>query len=183
MKPMKPLFFAVLSALAFFAQSSDAATTLELQRIQKDFLSVPAPELPGKAAELVAKAKPDDRKAVALTLVRIAVFQKPTVAPHIISAISKAEPALRRAMSQIANALWNSPQLLLDHKLDWVATFGSARTRTQALEPAPIGEVNTFSTPINQQTGGNGAGTFEGAVVLVAPPGDDCMCYDQPRDI
>lgn len=68
MKPVKTLLLVIISFIAFAigTHSSKAATKIELQRIRNEFLSVPAPELPTKAPELIAKAKLEDREAAAL---------------------------------------------------------------------------------------------------------------------
>ena len=56
---------AVLIALATFVSSSHALTANQAQVIKTTVLSVPVPEMPAKAVELVTSAEEKDRQAVA----------------------------------------------------------------------------------------------------------------------
>lgn len=62
-------------------------------------LSVPVPEMPAKAAELVNLALKKDRQATALTAVRAIVEKHRAAAPLVVSAISKVAPDLAPAVA------------------------------------------------------------------------------------
>ena len=187
---------ALLVAMATVAAPSAQALTLaEKKAAKKAVLSVPAPEMPAKAADLVGKADKKDRTAMAVAVVEAVIFKNRVIAPLVVSAVIKAAPepasevtlaATRIDGAQTAAILRAATAAAPEQSTTIRQTVADATrvrgVRTQAAEPGPTGEVNTFSTPINNQTGGNGTGSFEGAAVNPAPEADE-IPYDQPRDI
>ena len=85
---------AVLIALATFVTSSHALTASQAQQVKNTVLSVPVPEMPAKAAEVVTQSEKKDRQAVAVTAVRAIVMKHRAAAPVVIAAVSKAAPDL-----------------------------------------------------------------------------------------
>ena len=90
---------ALIVALATLTVNSSALTTIQIKKIQSEVLSVPVPEMPAKAAELVKLALKKDRQATALTAVRAVVAKHRAAAPLVVSAISKAAPDLAPAVA------------------------------------------------------------------------------------
>ena len=66
------------------------------------FSSVPAPELPAKAATIVKEANARDRDAVTIDVVRAAVRQNPAAAPAIVGAVARAVPSVAETAAAIA---------------------------------------------------------------------------------
>ena len=85
---------AVLTAVATLVTSSHALTASQVTEIKNTVLSVPVPEMPAKAAELVTKAEKKDRQAVAITAVRAIVMKHRAAAPVVVAAVSKVAPDL-----------------------------------------------------------------------------------------
>jgi|SRR4051812_12804370 len=94
------LVLALAAILA--APSAFAVTDAQLKAIKKSVNSVPVPELPAKAAELVTQAAKEDREAVAVTVVRTAIRKSRSSAPLIVSAVSKAAPEVAAPVSRVA---------------------------------------------------------------------------------
>ena len=85
---------ALFVAVATLTATTHALTTIQVQGLKAEVLSVPVPEMPAKAADLVKRALKKDRQAVALTAVRAIVDKHRAAAPLVISAISKVAPDL-----------------------------------------------------------------------------------------
>lgn len=200
---------ALLVAMATVAAPSALAlTTAEVKAAKKAVVSVPVPEMAAKAADMVAKADKKDRTRMAVAVVEAVIFKNRTLASHVISAVIKAAPetatevtkaAARLDAAQVAAivraATTAAPEQSTAIRQVASATVGTTmaiaqsssapartRTRTQAAEPTPIGTVDSSNTPMNPTTGGNGSGSFEGAVVNPAPEAQE-IPYDEPRDI
>jgi len=94
------LVFALAAAVA--VPSALAVTEAQLKAVKKSLNSVPVPELPAKAAELVTQAAREDREAVAVTAVRAAIRKSRSSAPLVVSAISKAAPEVAAPASRAA---------------------------------------------------------------------------------
>lgn len=93
---------ALIVALAISVTTAQALTSNQVQEIKKTVLSVPVPEMPAKAAELVTNAQKKDKQAVAVTAVRAVISKHRAAAPLVISAISKAAPELAPAVVAVA---------------------------------------------------------------------------------
>jgi hypothetical protein len=90
---------ALIVALATLTVNSNALTTIQIKNIRTEVLSVPVPEMPAKAAELVKLALKKDRQATALTAMRAIVSKHRAAAPLVVSAISKVAPDLAPAVA------------------------------------------------------------------------------------
>src|SRR5205809_5841424 len=89
---MKRQLMMIALAAAVAAPSAFAVTDAQLKAVKKSLNSVPVPELPAKAAELVTQAPKEDREAVAEAVVRAAIYKSRPSAPLVVAAISKAAP-------------------------------------------------------------------------------------------
>jgi len=89
-------------AAAVAAPSVLAVTEAQLKAVKKSLNSVPVPELPAKAVELVTQAAKEDREAVAVTAVRAAIRKSRSSAPLVVSAVSKAAPEVAAPVSRAA---------------------------------------------------------------------------------
>ena len=186
---------ALLVAMATVAAPSAQALTLaEKKAAKKAVLSVPAPEMPAKAAELVGSADKKDRTAMAVAVVEAVIFKNRAIAPLVVSAVIKAAPEAASEVTLAATRIDGAQAAAIVKAATAAAPEQSTAirqavteatrvraVRTQAVEPDPTGDVNTFSTPINSQTGGNGAGSFEGAAVNPASEATE-IDYTDPRD-
>ena len=94
------LVFALAAAVV--APSAMAVTEAQLKAVKKSLNSVPVPELPAKAAELVTQTAKEDREEVAVTVVRAAIRKSRSSAPLVVSAISKAAPEVAAPVSRAA---------------------------------------------------------------------------------
>ena len=99
---MKRQITIVAITMALAASSAFGASNAQLKAIKKTINTVPVPELPAKAAELVTQAAKEDREAVAVTVVRAAISKSRSSAPLIVSAISKAAPEVAGPVSRVA---------------------------------------------------------------------------------
>jgi hypothetical protein len=194
------------------APSALALTTAEIKAAKKDVVSVPAPEMPAKAANMVGKADKKDRTAMAVAVVEAVIFKNRSLASHVVSAVIKiapetatavtmaasrvdaaqvaaivraattAAPEQSSAIRQVASAEVGPRLAASESSSAPTAETRTPRTRTLAAEPPPTGTVDSSTTPINPVSGGNGSGSFDGAVVNPAPPAEE-IPYTEPRDI
>ena len=81
-----------VAAVTLSVTSAQALTSIQVQEIKRTVLSVPVPEMPAKAAEMVVAAQKKDRQAVAVTAVRAVVMKHRAAAPLVISAVSRVAP-------------------------------------------------------------------------------------------
>jgi hypothetical protein len=92
MKLTNLTIIAFIAALTAFAGPTRNLPEAQVSAIQHAFVGIRAPELAAKAAEIVARAKNEDKTLVAVATVRIVVSKRPASAPAVVSAISKAAP-------------------------------------------------------------------------------------------
>ena len=78
-------------------------TTLE--EVQSILASVPIPELPAKAAQLVVAAKLSDRDAVALATIQYAASAHPGSIVALVSSVVAADPGSAAAVASSATKL------------------------------------------------------------------------------
>lgn len=102
---MKRQLIAFALATAVAAPSAFAITDAQLKAVKKSLNGVPVPELPAKAAELVSQASKEDREAVAVTVVRAAIYKSRPSAPAVVAAVSKASPDVAEPASRVAAEL------------------------------------------------------------------------------
>src|SRR5687768_6169947 len=84
------------------APSVFGASSAQLKSIKKTISSVPVPELPATAADLVTKASKEDREIVAVTALRAAIYKSRSSAPLVVAAISKAAPDVAAPVARVA---------------------------------------------------------------------------------
>jgi hypothetical protein len=96
------LFSAFSLALVLAAAPVSAREKADVQKVLK---SVPAPELPAKAADLVVKAKSSDQKAVTISVVTAAIALRPASAAAVVGAIARVAPHRAALAASTAIAL------------------------------------------------------------------------------
>ncbi len=79
----------LLTGSTSFGKDTPKATSLD-----EALAIVPTAELPARAAELVALAKPRDRQSTTISVAKIAVGINPAAAPYIVGAIARAMPGM-----------------------------------------------------------------------------------------
>lgn len=82
--------------------AKDAGEDLALASILK---SVPAPELPAKAGQLVKQSQAKDKSAITVAVVKSAVEASPAVAPLVVATVSKSVPEMAPIAAGTAAAL------------------------------------------------------------------------------
>jgi hypothetical protein len=190
-----------VAAATLAAPSVQALTSVHIQEIKKTVLGVPVPEMPAKAAELVANAQKKDRQAVAVTAVRAVVGKHRAAAPMVISAVSRVAPEVAPAIAVAASevAVDQAPAIARAAAVsapaqavkisEAVAAAVPAQAATVVATVAPIasrgsaavqsGNVRIEDTPINENTGGGGTGTFPTGRPNEAQQG--VVIYNTPR--
>jgi hypothetical protein len=87
---MKPIV--ILSVVCLMACSSFGKDATKANPFNETLSSVPAAELPAKAADLVVHTKVRDRQVATINVVKSAVGMNPVAAPAIVGAIARAMP-------------------------------------------------------------------------------------------
>jgi hypothetical protein len=128
---MKRQITIIALAAVLAAPSVFAASNAQLKAIKKTISSVPVPELPAKAAELVTQADKDDREAVALAAVRAAILKSRPSAPAVVAAVSKVAPDVASAVARVAAQM---------------ETAQSARITAAAVDAAPQAKAEIVSS-------------------------------------
>jgi hypothetical protein len=95
----------LLGGAVLTAPSTLALSARRASEIRKAVTSVPVPEMPAKAAELVQHADKADRKEVAITAVRAVVSKRKASGPVVVAAISKVAPELAATAAAAASQL------------------------------------------------------------------------------
>jgi hypothetical protein len=101
---MKNITSFVLSVALLVASASFGADAPKANPFIEVLGSVPAAELPAKAADLVQHAKSRERAATTAEVVRAAVGANPAAAPAIVSAIARAVPEMAAVAAGAAAA-------------------------------------------------------------------------------
>jgi hypothetical protein len=191
---------AVIAALAISITSAQALTYKQVQEIKETVLGVPVPEMPAKAAELVTRAEKKDRHATAVTAVRAIIIKHRAAAPLVISAVSKAAPDLASAVAVAAAEVAHEQARAIAHAASTAAPEQAREIQMAVSKSVPVasttiaasvnargsaapgtpsqGNVLITDTPINNQSGGNGSGTFGTTPPSQAGPGQ--VIYNQP---
>jgi hypothetical protein len=154
---------ALLVAVATLTVNSSALTTIQIQKIKTDVLSVPVPEMPAKAAELVQGAEKKDRQAVALTAVRAVVAKHRAAAPLVVAAIAKVAPDLTAVVAKA------SVEIAPDQATS-IVTAGIAAAPSEASSIRTSVSASTTSiTPITRGSASPGPGTGGTATISDTP--------------
>lgn len=95
----------LLSGAVLTAPSALALSVKQANELRKAVTSVPVPEMPAKAAELVRRANDTDRKEVTVTVVRAAVSKRRASGPVVVAAISKIAPDLAATAAAAASQI------------------------------------------------------------------------------
>jgi hypothetical protein len=103
-KSMKRIACVALSVAFLAACCSFAKDAPKANPFTKTLAAVPAAELPAKAADLVLQAKPGDREATTINVVKSAVGINPAAAPAIVGAIARAVPEMASVAASAAAA-------------------------------------------------------------------------------
>src|SRR5436309_2405279 len=97
---MKSGFFRFFAAFALItAGGQPMQADVALQSFKKSLISVPAPEIPDRAASLVAQSNPAEREAVALSVLEAAMELSPATAPEVVGSIARKSPAIAPAIA------------------------------------------------------------------------------------
>ena len=178
---------ALLVAVATLTVNSSALTTIQIKKIKTEVLSVPVPEMPAKAAELVKAADKKDRQAVALTAVRAVVSKHRAAAPLVISAVAKVAPELAPVIAAAGAEL--APEQSASILTASVAAAPSQASVIESKLPAPTGTRATTtraSASPGPGTGGTGSVSstpIGGGTFPSTPPtavGDPRVIYNTP---
>jgi hypothetical protein len=98
-------YIAVIAGLTLLTPGSFALPAAKAKAIKKAVSSVPGPEMPAIAAELVAKAAREDREEVAVTALRSAIYKHRASAPSVVAAIAKVAPEVAGAVTRAATEM------------------------------------------------------------------------------
>jgi len=101
---MKNIASITLSVVFLAACSSFGKDALKANPFNEVLSTVPAAELPAKAADLVLHAKARDRQAATINVVKGAVGINPAAAPAIVGAIARAVPEMASVAAAAAAA-------------------------------------------------------------------------------
>lgn len=116
--------------------------------------SVPAAELPGKAADLVMDAKPKDRESLALAAVRFTANEQPMVISALVSSVTRALPESAAAIALTAAKL--APTQVSEIKEAALQSAPGYSTQiTRALETLNPGSVDDVAPPKPGKDNGN----------------------------
>src|SRR5690242_6128933 len=85
------LLLSLVCVGAWLALANDA---IKPNPIKEALLSVPAPELPAKAAQLVREARPKEREEVTTTVILASVQVNPAASPAVVGAIARVAPEM-----------------------------------------------------------------------------------------
>jgi hypothetical protein len=139
------LFHAVLVA-AISTIATQAITDEELSRLQQALNTVPIPELPRRAAEVVFKSKASERDEVAAAVIRTIASRRPGAVAAVVATVSSANPSVAATVAGTATRQIPSE----------AAVF--ARVATEAA-PEHAGDI---AAKTGQRGGGNGKGNGHG---------------------
>jgi hypothetical protein len=165
---------ALLVAIAVAAPSAFAITAAQKAEIKKAITSVPVPEMPAKAAELVVKASKADRSDVAAQAVRTAIYRSRTSAPQVVAAVSKAAPDLAGIASMTAVQLEGDQASLIAQAATTAAPSAKSEIASSvrsglmtgngvAVASGPVQYTSGFSTFSSGSGGGlTTRGSFDG---------------------
>lgn len=139
--------------------------------IEKSLSGVRAPELPAKAASLVAKAKGTDQEPTTVAVVKSAIGVNPASAAPVVGAIAHAAPKMASVAAATAVSLQPKQAAAIAR-----AAASAAPTEAEKIAAAMTKESPTYgalisqtvSSAVNDKAKGSPAG-FQGAPT-VGPP-------------
>src|SRR5437879_4851557 len=101
---MKQIAILALSVVCLGAFCSLAKDAPKANPFKETLKSVPAAELPARAAQLVQAAKTKERESVTIGVVKASVELNPAAAPAIVGAIARAVPDMAAVAAGVAAA-------------------------------------------------------------------------------
>jgi hypothetical protein len=151
---------ALFVAIALATPSAFAVTAAQKVEIKKAITSVPVPEMPAKAADLVLKASKEDRSDVAGLAVKYAIYRSRTSAPQVVAAVSKAAPEVAGVASMTAVQLEGDQAGLIAQ----AATTAAPGAKTEIVSSVRSGLMSgsgmTVASGPLQYTSGLSSGSF-----------------------
>lgn len=144
---------ALFAAMVLAAPSAHAITAAQSKAIKKAINSVPAPELPATAAELVAKASKEDREAVAVTAVRAAIYKSRSSARLVVSAVVKAAPDMAGPVTLAASEMEGAQAGLIASAAISAAPAAKTEIVSMANQGATLATVGGTSVAANTTAG------------------------------
>ena len=155
---------AFLVAISLAAPSAYALSAADAKAVKKAVTSVPLPEMPAKAAELVKNASKADREAVAVTATRAAIYKSRSSAPQIVASISKVAPDLAPAVSMAAAEMEGNQAGLIARAASIAAPGSKAQIFSSVNTGASLGmSVSSGNTVPSSAVTANGNGGFVSA--------------------
>jgi len=142
----------VLSSLAVVvsADTQPGANIEYLARYEVLLRSVPALELPARAAAYVSTAARSDKEGVGLAIVDVVARINPSALPTVVGAISRVAPTLSARLANEASTL--QPRLAPAIKSATIVTSQGSNNRSA---PSPVSDPQP-STSNNNGNGDNG---------------------------
>jgi len=186
---------ASLIGVATLTVTSSALTTIQIKNIKSEVLSVPVPEMPAKAAELVSAAQKKDRQATALTAVRAIVAKHRAAAPLVVSAISRVAPELAPAVAAASVEIAPEQAATVATAAIAAAPAQSVSIRDVVVKAAPSQAANVANATTTATRGSaspppSGGGTVTGSTTPInggafpstapTPVSDPRVIYNQP---
>lgn len=169
---------ALMVALALSTSSAMAITAAQVKSTKEAVLSVPVPEMPAKAAELVLAATDKEREAIAVTAVKAIVFKHRASAPVVVAAVSKVAPEVAAAITAAAAELSNDQASIIARAAikaapGQSASVNSVLAKFEAPSVAPIvkaaaGTPTGGTVTVSQNTAIDGT-SLTGVPVISAP--------------
>lgn len=153
---------AFLVAISLATPSAYALSAAEAKAVKKAVTSVPLPEMPAKAAELVKNASKADREAVAVTATRAAIYKSRSSAPQVVASISKIAPDLAPAVSMAAAEMEGNQAGLIARAAVIAAPSAKAQIFSSVNTGASLGMSipSTGGSAVSSVASANGNGGF-----------------------
>ena len=104
MKPHLKRVFSLATVALFTTSAAIAEVDVRSSTIKTTLTAIPAPEIPDKAASLVAQSKAAEQEATAVSVVQAAIELAPAATPEIVGAIARKAPATAPAVAAAAVA-------------------------------------------------------------------------------
>lgn len=139
----------VVALTTFGTPTTSALTESQVKAIQTAFNNVPRPELPARAAALVAKADEKEQQKTAVEAVKAIVAKFPSSAPALIGAIAKAAPEVASAAAATAVELAPHEALAIARAAASAAPTRAGQIAASVAKVRPKAAVNIAVTIIN----------------------------------
>ncbi len=171
---------ALLVAVFGIAFSSQASTEAELTAAQRAVTSVPAPEMPAKAAQVVKAAKKKDRSTVARSVIQAIAAKNRTSVLVSVSTISKAAPETAAAVAAAATQAVPEQALAIARVSSIAAPQQAQAIRVSVASVAPQAAANTLTLAYQQASLQPQASVVSKPLTLVRGSGHTVIYTNQP---